>query len=115
MEKQYTESMELEFSSNYDTFFLVLKNLNYDNKMRSEQGKTIENIQIQDNDYQGTTKKTTEKIIEILKENPNISVKEMAEIVGLTTDGVQYHIRNLKAHGVIERVGPDKGGYWQVK
>ena len=82
-----------------------------------------ENIRIKDKDYQETTKKTTkkatkkttEKIVEIIKENPNISVKEMAEVVGLTTDGVQYHIRNLKAHGVIERVGPDKGGYWQVK
>lgn len=119
---QYTESMEPEFSSDYDAFFLVLKNLNY-NKISSEQGNMTENIHIKDNDYQETTKKTTkkatkkttEKIIEIIKENPNISVKEMAEVVGLTTDGVQYHIRNLKAHGVIERVGPDKGGYWQVK
>lgn len=27
----------------------------------------------------------------------------------------KYHIRNLKAHSVIERVGPDKGGFWKVK
>ncbi len=120
---QYTEAMEPEFSSDYDSFFLVLKNLNYDNEINSEQGNMTENIRIKDKDYQETTKKTTkkvtkkttEKIVEIIKENPNISVKEMAEVVGLTTDGVQYHIRNLKAHGVIERVGPDKGGYWQVK
>ena len=82
-----------------------------------------ESIQIQDNNYQETTKKTTkkatkkmsDKLMEIIEENPNISVKEMAKIVGLTTDGVQYHIRNMKEHGLIEHVGPDKGGYWKVK
>lgn len=49
---QYTEAMEPEFSSDYDAFFLVLKNLNYDNEINSEQGNLTENIRIKDKDYQ---------------------------------------------------------------
>ena len=124
---QYTEAMEPEFSSDYDMFFLVLKNLNYESELIKEYDSITESAQKERNNYPETaiktTKKTTKKstkktidvIIEIIKKNPDISVKEIAEIVGLTVDGVQYHIRNLKSHDVIERVGPDKGGYWKIK
>ena len=102
-QSHYTEIMEPEFSSDYDAFFLILKNLNYNFNQETTKETTKE-----------TSNKMTEKLIAIIKENPNISVKEMAEKVGLTKDGVQYHIRNLKVHGVIEHVGPNKGGCWKV-
>ena len=28
---------------------------------------------------------------------------------------IEKHIAKLKAEGIIERVGPDKGGSWKVK
>jgi ATP-dependent DNA helicase RecG len=46
--------------------------------------------------------------------NPNISIEELAVICGLTRDGINYNIRNLKKQGILRRVGPDKGGHWEV-
>lgn len=62
-----------------------------------------------------TTKKTVDKLLESMEQNPNISVKEMTEKVGISVDWAQYHIRNLKKCGVIERVESDKGGFWKIK
>jgi len=63
-----------------------------------------------------TTHKTTQKILDILKENSKASRREIAQIIGdITEDGVKYHLEKLKESGKIKRVGPDKGGHWEVK
>jgi ATP-dependent DNA helicase RecG len=61
-----------------------------------------------------TTPKTTQKIIEIISKNPHITRKEMAEIIGITEDGIKYHLNIMQKIGLIKRVGPKKGGYWQI-
>lgn len=113
---QYEEHMKPEFNSDYDQFILVLKNLNYHLNFTSSDEKTtkktMKKIVIK------TTRKKNEKnineIINMMLKNPQITVKEMAEILGITVDGVRYHIKKLKASGRIERVGPDRGGSWKV-
>ena len=61
-----------------------------------------------------TTQKTTEKILRLIKENPSITNKELARLCDITEDGVFYHIKKMKAAGIIRRIGPDKGGHWEV-
>lgn len=62
-----------------------------------------------------TTKKTTrETILELLGNDPQTSAKELANAIGITEDGVRYHLNLLKKNGVIYREGPDKGGKWVV-
>ncbi len=61
-----------------------------------------------------TVEKTVEKTIEIITKNPTISVAEIAPLVGLTRRGVEEQIRKLKLDGVLRRVGPDRGGHWEV-
>ena len=63
---------------------------------------------------QKTTQKTKQKIIEAIMGNSNISIEELAVVCGLSRDGINYNIRNLKKQGIIRRVGPDKGGHWEV-
>ena len=61
------------------------------------------------------SEKTTQKILDLIKENPNITRKELAQkIENITEDGIKYHLAKLKQQGKIRRVGPDKGGYWEV-
>jgi ATP-dependent DNA helicase RecG len=38
----------------------------------------------------------------------------LAEITGKTTRTIEMQLRKLKEKDKIERVGPDKGGYWKV-
>ena len=61
-----------------------------------------------------TTGETTEKILSAIQENPAILIEELAEIHNLTTDGVNWQIRKLKNLKLLRRVGPNKGGYWEV-
>ena len=50
-----------------------------------------------------------------MKNDSSITAEQIAnEIKGITADGVRYHIRNLKAHGVIKREGSTKLGRWIV-
>ena len=60
------------------------------------------------------TTRTVEKILEILSNTPSITVREMSEILGLSRRGVEEQIKSLKQKGVIRRIGPDKGGHWEV-
>ena len=45
---------------------------------------------------------------------PDITATELANATGLSLTGVKWNIRKLKDANLIRRVGPDKGGYWQV-
>ena len=72
-----------------------------------------------ENDYDNestlkTTVKTTVKIIELIKKNKKITRQELADIIGKSIDGIDYNIKKLKEEGFIERIGPDKGGYWKL-
>ena len=55
------------------------------------------------------TENATEKSIWIRKDRPYATAGQIAEELGLTVDGVDYNIRNLKKDGQISRIGGDKG------
>ena len=65
-----------------------------------------------------TTKKTSiiqDEILNCLQKNPYATVKEVQmQFKSMTIDGIQYHIKRLKSMGLLKRIGPDKGGYWQI-
>ena len=61
-----------------------------------------------------TQQKTSQKIIELVKENANISTQEMAERIGIDRRNVTRAIHKLREAGIIHRVGPDKGGHWEI-
>ena len=61
------------------------------------------------------TTKSREKIIALLSENGKLSATLLAGKIGISAKAVEKHLANLKADGIIERVGPAKGGYWKVK
>ncbi len=62
-----------------------------------------------------TTLKTTFKVLEAVKNNPYITVKEMTEIMPeISEDRIKYHLRKLKKKAVIQRIGANKGGHWII-
>lgn len=58
--------------------------------------------------------KTEENILQILSSEPGITQPALAAKIGLSEGGVRYAIKDLKKKKMIERVGPNKGGYWRV-
>ena len=64
---------------------------------------------------QKTTRKTTrDRLLDYLRDEPHLTRRVLAERLGLTPDGVKYHLRKLKAAGVLRRVGSDRAGHWEV-
>ena len=61
-----------------------------------------------------TTTKTTEKILNAIEENPQVTNAQLAELCGLTKDGIYWNLRKLRMANIIRRVGPNKGGYWEI-
>lgn len=61
-----------------------------------------------------TPRSTRDKIIEQLHKNSKITRNELASILGISSDGVKYHLQKLVAEGVIVRHGSARGGYWEV-
>ena len=61
-----------------------------------------------------TVEKAVEKILAMIKENPKITQAELSELTGLSRRGIEWNISQLKKSGLITRIGPAKGGYWQV-
>ncbi|MDD6506272.1 MAG: winged helix-turn-helix transcriptional regulator [Prevotellaceae bacterium] len=63
----------------------------------------------------GTRRKTTEKVLEYIKNNPQITAPQIAMELGLSTRGVEKSLRQLRDLGIIKRVGsPTFGGYWEI-
>ena len=58
--------------------------------------------------------KTREKILRLIKEGPLITTSEIAEKAGLSPKGVEWNIGKLKKEGCIKRIGPDRGGHWEI-
>ena len=59
--------------------------------------------------------KSREKVIAMLSENGKLSAAALAKKIGISAKAIERHLANLKADGIIERIGPAKGGYWKVR
>lgn len=83
----------------------------YEESMRDEVdrkgGQKTEEV-----DRKGTT--TRKSIISLISNNPNITTTQMATALGINRSAVSKHIKRMQAEGFIRRVGPDKGGHWEV-
>jgi len=61
-----------------------------------------------------SSEKSSEKIIELIRNHPEISAAEMAGKLRITARAVEKTLEKLKEKGLVRRVGPDKGGHWEI-
>ena len=54
------------------------------------------------------------EIIQIISENSRITQNEISEKIGIAPQNIRKYITKLKQKGLLLRIGPDKGGYWEV-
>ena len=53
-------------------------------------------------------------IIDVIRENPGVTRRELERLLSRTPDSIKYHLARLTEQGFIKREGPDKGGRWIV-
>ena len=93
-------SPQVEFNENY--FYVTFRQSHEYLKLAKEETT------------QKTAQKTTQKILSAIKEKPEITRGELADLLGITPDGVKYHLDNLKKKGVLKRVGGRREGAWEI-
>ena len=59
-------------------------------------------------------KNVVENILASISKNSTISTKKLAAMCSLSERQVQRIMTKLKEQGVIRRIGPDKGGRWEI-
>jgi len=78
---------------------------------------------IEGSEDQGTTQETTQEaaqettqeiILSLVKDKPTITRREIASHIGLTDDGVKYHLTKMRKAGLIQHRGATKAGHWEV-
>ncbi len=56
---------------------------------------------------------TDEYVLRVLHTNEEIADR-IANVLGVSESTVRRAFRKLKKHGLIDRIGSDKAGYWHV-
>ena len=129
------------FESTSTDFFLILPNLNYgrvingvessssegSNKEANAEGpgmKTCMKIikdglpeNLPDNlpeNLPVTLTATAKRVYQKMKQQSDCTYNSLASAIGVTRETIRVSIASLVKHGLIRRVGPDKGGHWEV-
>ncbi|WP_295023587.1 Fic family protein [Sulfurimonas sp.] len=58
--------------------------------------------------------KSDQKILSLMRENSNITIKELMEMLSMSESGIKKVIKKLKDEGTLSRIGSLKSGYWEV-
>jgi len=61
-----------------------------------------------------SSEKSSEKILALLKAEPDLAARVVAERLGITQRAVEKQIANLRRDGRLRRIGPARGGRWEV-
>lgn len=78
-------------------------------------GNRPKNTRTLGNITQETTQETTqEQIVNLLRQDPTMTRRILAERIGITPDGIKYHLAKLREAGRIRHVGSTKKGHWEI-
>ena len=77
-------------------------------------GRVAEKVAEKARDTHAGITETEEKIIEMVRENPHVTQSAISTRIRLTRQYIGRCMDALLAKGMIRRVGPDKGGVWEV-
>lgn len=101
-EEYYSSIQECHNNGNANVFIkFILKTIN------SSIDKLIKNSNFILNDIQN-------RIIELITNNNKITQNEIANIIGINVRTVKRNFKILIDNLIIERIGSDKTGYWQI-
>lgn len=88
------------------TLAAVLESINEQERQQQDVPKNVpENVP--ENQLSG-------KILALLMSNPKTSAQKLAATLGVTDKTIKRHIKVLVEQGYLQRIGPAKGGHWQV-
>ncbi len=58
--------------------------------------------------------KSSERILQLIKQKPTISAAEIAKELNMSSRGIEKQIKKLREAGILKREGADFDGYWKI-
>jgi ATP-dependent DNA helicase RecG len=55
-----------------------------------------------------------DSLLNLINKNNKITTQKLADILGVSRMTIARDIEYLKGKGMLERIGPDKGGFWKI-
>jgi len=117
--KEY-EKIIPEFKEELLQFKIIFWNKKRDKKIgekvvrKGGQKRRAENTQKIPRKYPDNLTITEINILEILKTDKTLTRQVIAKKLNISPDTVKKNIAKLKQRGFLKRIGPDKGGYWEI-
>ena len=53
-------------------------------------------------------------IVSLVMKNPEINIAGMAHVLGLSQNGIKYHIKQIRKKIAFKHVGPWNAGHWEI-
>jgi len=88
-----------------------------DREVEGEVEKTDREVEKEVEKSKREVEKLTEHqkmILNLINNNPSVSKKEMSETIGIRPSSIDKNITTLKDKSYLRRVGPAKGGHWEI-
>ncbi|MFH1903545.1 MAG: ATP-binding protein [Candidatus Omnitrophota bacterium] len=63
---------------------------------------------------QKSSQKSSQKILVLIQQNSRVTIDELATSLHLTDRAIKKNLAQMKKTGLLKRIGPDKGGHWEV-
>ena len=63
----------------------------------------------------GKLNPSQEKILSGIRDNPNVTIRSLMLLTGLSEPGVKKNLRILQEKEIIQRIGARKNGYWKIR
>ncbi len=108
----YRSELEPKFHSDAGGFSVTLANLNY-----AAKAAHVVHDKLPKKVPKKVPKKRTEnaqRILSIMVKEPNITSRQLADLIGVTERGIKKQIASLRRDGLIRHIGATKAGYWEV-
>ena len=58
--------------------------------------------------------KTSGKILALLRDNPLLTIPQLALSIGVSERSIERNLKKLQAENRLSRIGPAKGGHWKI-
>lgn len=106
---------EPEYGTDGTFVWITFKRLGYvTNSVTQTLHETTDSEESGQKSGQKNSQTTLEQVYILIKNNPSITRKQLVETTGKASSYIQRCINQLKETKRIQRVGPDKGGFWEI-
>lgn len=115
----YTEELAPVFKSEYGSFFLTLKNLNFNSKIDTRDENRDE-IRDENQDKKEIKTKADEMneraglVLQLIRDDPSITIIEMANKLEISRQKVERAVARLQEQNVVSREGSSRNGCWII-